>query len=201
MHFKKKLAAIFDNVKSYQILTTIKRLEVIKNNESMLYEQRMHSDSLDEGMNLSLDNVAIKLHMNKNLDLTKHDHEMLLNQAKAVYGAEHIEIIIDKLDNNLNNSQASNDINQEKFDDDYKQDLLLSKLNASGKIWDKICIKLIHQYGINIYNNWFRKLSATQDNDNVILSSDNGFIANYVKDKYLTSILNIHENVTLDIYS
>ena len=196
MHFKKKIAGIFSPIKAFNILSALTHIKLIPNNQITSCKQNINSFINDEFNDLLFDYQNIQLFFNKSIKLTQQDQKTLLNQAQAVYKISDLEIVIDNKYSNLHDNL--NNINQEKFDDSYKEELLMKKLSKSNRIWDKICIKLIKYYGINVYINWFSKLSVIKNSDqSIILDSKNSFILSYIKNNYLHTIQSINNNVYL----
>ena len=156
--FKKKLASVLSSCKAYKLLQSYICLE-IKNN-------------------------VFRIQLTESVELSELEKEVILNQAKAVYEntsgddivfIEKLEFIV--TENKNPRTRASNvAISNDKQEDSFPKG-----------IWGDIVKKLIDEYGVHVYKNWFSKLIANVDEvaSTIELNCPSQFAKEWVQDKYL----------------
>lgn len=156
--FKKKLVSVLSPCKAYKLLQSYICLE-IKNN-------------------------VLRIQLTESVELSELEKEVILNQAKAVYEntsgddivfIQDLEFIV--TENKNPRTRASNvAISNDKQEDSFPKG-----------IWGDIVKKLIDEYGVHVYKNWFSKLTANVDEveSTIELNCPSQFVADWVQDKYL----------------
>jgi hypothetical protein len=156
--FKKKLASVLSSCKAYKLLQSYICLE-IKNN-------------------------VFRIQLTESVELSELEKEVILNQAKSVYEntsgddivfIEKLEFIV--TENKNPRTRASNvAISNDKQEDSFPKG-----------IWGDIVKKLIDEYGVHVYKNWFSKLIANVDEvaSTIELNCPSQFAKEWVQDKYL----------------
>jgi hypothetical protein len=176
MHFKKKLAAVFERSKAYHLLTSYKQL---------IIEQ----------------NGVCRLVLDKSVNLTAHEQEMILSQLQASHTRTAGGVQINKLniitrrttDRNILSSSNHNKP-KEGGADTNKPNIKTPEL--PNNIWGTIRSSLIEHYGqsgVALDNHWFSKLNASIDtnNRNIILKAPTNFIKDWVQSQYSCLIATI----------
>ena len=155
--FKKKLVSVLSPCKAYKLLQSYICLE-IKNN-------------------------VLRIQLTDPVELSELEKEVILNQAKAVYQntigedivfIEKLEFIVteNKTPRILSSNVATSKDSQEK--------------NLPTGVWGEVCKKLITEYGVHVYKNWFSKLTANVDEaaSTIELKCPSQFTKEWVQDKY-----------------
>lgn len=169
-HFKKKLAAVFERNKAYHLLTSYKQL---------IIEQ----------------NGVCRLVLDKPVNLTAHEQEIILSQLQASHTSAAGGVQINKLNIVTSRTTAynasSSSSNQNKPEEggagSNKPNIETPKLLHN--IWGTIRSSLIEhhgQSGVALDNHWFSKLNASIDtnNRNITLKAPTNFIKDWVQSQY-----------------
>jgi len=156
--FKKKLVSVLSPCKAYRLLQIYICLE-IKNN-------------------------TLRIQLTESVELSELEKEVILDQAKAVYEntsgedivfIEKLEFVVteNKTPRILSSKVATSKDSQEK--------------NLPTGVWGDICKKLIAEYGVHVYRNWFSKLNAEVDEGakNLTLKTSSEFAKDWIQDKYM----------------
>jgi len=162
--FKKKLVSVLSPCKAYKLLQSYICLE-IKNN-------------------------VLRIQLTESVELSELEKEVILDQAKAVYkntSGEDIVFIQDLefvvTENKTPRTRASNvAISNDKQEDSFPKG-----------IWGDIVKKLIDEYGVHVYRNWFSKLTANVDEvaKTVTLKAINHLTKDWISSNYQDMISNI----------
>ena len=169
-HFKKKLAAVFERSKAYHLLTSYKQLIIEQNGECRLV-------------------------LDKSVNLTAHEQEIILSQLQASHSGTEGGAQINKLNIITSRTTArstfSSSSNQNKLKevgaDSDKPNIETPELPKN--IWGAIRSALIKHYGqdgVGLDNHWFSKLNASIDtnNRNITLKAPTNFIKDWVQSQY-----------------
>ena len=158
--FKKKLVSVLSPCKAYKLLQSI-CLE-IKNN-------------------------VLRIQLTESVELSELEKEVILNQAKAVYEntscddivfIQDLEFIV--TENKTLRTRSSN--------------VAISKDKQEGSfpkgIWGDIVKKLIDEYGVHVYKNWFSKLTANVDEvaSTIELNCPSQFVVDWIRTNYEDSV-------------
>ena len=119
-------------------------------------------------------------------DLSELDKQVILQQAKAVYETSSTKgeyKFIDKLEIAFSEQKP-----YAKPIDQQEQKLVLPQ-----GIWGNILQKLIEEFGLDTYRNWFSRLSAkVNDTDKSIeLKASNEYVTDWIRSNYENSISGI----------
>ena len=159
--FKKKLVSVLSPCKAYKLLQSYISLE-IKNN-------------------------VLRIQLTQPVELSELEKEVILNQAKAVYEntsgddivfIQDLEFIV--TENNTPRTRASNiTASKDKQEDSFPKG-----------IWGDIVKKLIDEYGVHVYKNWFSKLTANVDEvaSTIELKCPSQFVVNWISSNYEDSL-------------
>ncbi len=162
--FKKKLVSVLSPCKAYKLLQSYIYLE-IKNN-------------------------VLRIQLTESLELSELEKEVILNQAKAVYEntssddivfIQDLEFIV--TENKTLRTRASNiTASKDKEEDSFPKG-----------IWGDIVKKLIDEYGVHVYRNWFSKLTANVDEvaSTIELKCPSQFVADWIRDNYESTLQRI----------
>ena len=155
--FKKKLASVLSSCKACKLLQSYICLE-IKNN-------------------------VLRIQLTESVELSELEKEVILDQAKAVYEntsgedivfIEKLEFVVteNKTPRILSSKVATSKDSQEK--------------NLPTGVWGDICKKLIAEYGVHVYRNWFSKLTANVDEvaSTIELKANNEFVIDWIRTNY-----------------
>ena len=174
-HLRKKLASVLYRSRAYKLLTSYKRIEL--------------GEGVDAGRCI--------LHMQKRINLTENEKEIILNQVRATHelvgeGGEYRQI--DTLE--LKYTEWTPQLSKEE-----KSDLEIKNKSQSGHsqnvqdqgLWGKIrqiFIKTEREYGAALDNHWISKLDVKIDEQakKVELLAPSEFVKSYVEEKLLKSI-------------
>ena len=169
-HFKKKLAAVFERSKAYHLLTSYKQLIIEQNGECRLV-------------------------LDKSVNLTAHEQEIILSQLQASHSGTEGGAQINKLNiitsKAITYSRSTSSSNQNKSKEggagSNKTDIKTRELPKN--IWGAIRSSLIEHYGqdgVGLDNHWFSKLNASIDtnNRNITLKAPTNFIKDWVQSQY-----------------
>jgi hypothetical protein len=126
---------------------------------------------------------VLRIQLTESVELSELEKEVILNQAKAVYEntigddivfIEKLEFVVteNKTPRILSSKVATSKDSQEK--------------NLPTGVWGDICKKLIAEYDVHVYRNWFSKLNAEVDEvaSTIELKTPNDFVRGWVKDEY-----------------
>jgi hypothetical protein len=155
--FKRKLVSVLSPFKAYKLLQSYISLEI--------------------------NNNVLRIQLTESVELSELEKEVILNQAKAVYEntigddivfIEKLEFVVteNKTPRILSSKVATSKDSQEK--------------NLPTGVWGDICKKLIAEYDVHVYRNWFSKLNAEVDEvaSTIELKTPNDFVRGWVKDEY-----------------
>ena len=158
---KAKIAGRLEGGKAYQLLSNLKRFEIVED--------------------------VIKIHLTKQLELTENDKEIILSQAKAVYSTasgisvecvERVEFVV----------SANNNIIQQIYLNPTHQGVKHESppLELPKGIWGEISQKLIEEIGVDSYRNWLSKLTAKVDEEGktIILKAPSEFAKDWITSHY-----------------
>jgi len=133
---------------------------------------------------------VFELHLNITLELTKQTKDVILKEANAVdgyKGVERIEFVSPEKEISVKKwsmadtaTAISNNIQPEL-------------LELPQGVWGQVSKELISEYGIDIYRNWFKKLTATVDENmkTIELRASSEFVKDWIVDKYENTIAQI----------
>ena len=179
-HLKKKLASVLDRSRAYALLTSYKRVEI------------------GEGGDIG----RCILHMQKRINITPNEKEIILNQVRATHervgeGGEYrqIETLELKYPEWKSNPKSAGEKLKEKSDLEIKNnpESEYSPNNQDQGLWGKIrqiFIKTEGEYGEALDNHWISKLDVKIDEQakKVELLAPSEFVKSYVEEKLLKSI-------------
>jgi hypothetical protein len=161
---KAKIAGRLEGGKAYQLLSNLKRFEIVED--------------------------VIKIHLTKQLELTENDKDIILSQAKAVYSTasgisvECVECVergefVVSANNNIIQQIGVNPTNQGVKHES-------PPLELPKGIWGKISQKLIEEIGVDSYRNWLSKLTAKVDEEGktIILKAPSEFVKDWITSHY-----------------
>lgn len=141
-------------------------------------------------ISLEINNNVLRIQLMESVELSELENEVILNQAKAVYentSGEDI-VFIEKLEfvatenktpRILSSKVATSKDSQEK--------------NLPTGVWGEVCKKLIAEYGVHVYRNWFSKLNAEVDEvaKTVTLKAINDLTKDWISSNYQDMISSI----------
>ena len=156
--FKKKLVSVLSPCKAYRLLQIYICLE-IKNN-------------------------TLRIQLTESVELSELEKEVILDQAKAVYentSGEDI-VFIEKLEFVVTENKTSRILSSKVATSKDSQEK-----NLPTGVWGEVCKKLIAEYGVHVYRNWFSKLNAEVDEGakNLTLKTSSEFAKDWIQDKYM----------------
>lgn len=173
-HLKKKLAAVLERAKAYDVLTSFKSLD-IKQNKALIT-------------------------VNKHIELSKEDKNIILNQIRATHervddkgNIEYIEsfeiITPDRSTTHLDSSASPIELDQ-------------GFLKREG-IWDKVREKFATLEGDAIEKSWTARLKADIDKNNntINLIAPTPFIRDWINSNYLFKLESIAKDFGYNIDS
>jgi hypothetical protein len=173
MHFKKKLAAVLESSKAYHLLTSYSQL---------IIEQ----------------NGVCRLVLDKDVNLTNSEQEIILSQLQATHIGIKGNIPIEKLNIIIKKTVASSNIGEhrEQMNSNIKTPELPELPALPKNIWGTIRASLMEHYGESgegLDKHWFSKLSASIDtaNKNITLQAPTNFIKDWVQSQYSSLIATI----------
>jgi hypothetical protein len=143
-------------------------------------------DILPHLVSIEKKDEVFELHLNKALELTKQIKDSILKEANAVdgyRGVEKLEFIASEFS-----------IDEWCRVDDTTTPSSTSKQSESLElpqgVWGLISKELVAEYGIDIYRNWFKKLTATVDENTktIELKTSSEFVKDWIVDKYKNTI-------------
>jgi len=154
---KAKLVGRLEQAKAYQLLSSFKRFEVVGD--------------------------IMQIHLNKRLELTENDKEIILSQVQAVYStASGINVeCIDTIEFIF--SEKVRDVKRQcSIQTNYQKE----SVELPKGVWGNIRKALIVEYGEDVDRNWFSKLTATVDdiNKNITLKAENGMTKDWIVGNY-----------------
>ena len=170
--FKKKLVSVLSPCKAYKLL------------QSYIF--------------LEINNNVLRIQLTESVELSELEKEVILNQAKAVYEntsgddivfIEKLEFIVTEnktpriLSSNVSTSKDSPDSNLPKG------------------IWGDIVKKLIDEYGVHVYKNWFSKLTANVDEavSTIELKVPSEFVKSWIEEKYMPFLIRTTQDLGIVI--
>jgi hypothetical protein len=155
--FKRKLVSVLSPFKAYKLLQSYISLEI--------------------------NNNVLRIQLTESVELSELEKEVILDQVKAVYEntsgedivfIEKLEFIVteNKTPRILSSNVATSNDRPEK--------------NLPTGVWGEVCKKLIAEYGVHVYMNWFSKLNAEVDEgaSTIELKCPSQFTKEWVQDKY-----------------
>ena len=159
--FKKKLVSVLSPCKAYKLLQSYICLEI--------------------------NNNVFRIQLTESVELSELEKEVILNQAKSVYEntsgddivfIQDLEFIVTEnktLRTRASKVATSNDKQEDSF--------------PKG-IWGDIVKKLIDEYGVHVYKNWFSKLTANVDEaaSTIELNCPSQFVADWISTNYEDSV-------------
>jgi hypothetical protein len=158
---KKKLAATLPPRTAYQLLQSIKHME--------------------------FNDYILTITTNRVVELKPLDQQIILNQARAIYGDD----LVVKYQLPTPNSKAKkieNDTNREVGTQTKQRENSVNELRGE---WGQIRQSLILYYGEAIDKSWFSKLeqvSVDEMTNTIMLKAPTGFIRDYVNGHYLATM-------------
>ena len=162
--FKKKLVSVLSPCKAYKLLQSYICLE-IKNN-------------------------VLRIQLTESVELSELEKEVILNQAKAVYentSGDDIVFIQDLdcivTENKTQRTRASKvATSNDKQEDSFPKG-----------IWGDIVKKLIDEYGVHVYKNWFSKLTANVDEvaSTIELNCPSQFVVDWISTNYEDTVRSV----------
>lgn len=159
--FKKKLVSVLSPCKAYKLLQSY--------------------------ICLKINNNVFRIQLTESVELSELEKEVILNQAKAVYEntsgddivfIEKLEFVV--IENKTLRTRASNvAISKDKEEDSFPKG-----------IWGDIVKKLIDEYGVHVYKNWFSKLTANVDEvaSTIELKCPSQFVVDWIRTNYEDSV-------------
>ena len=138
---------------------------------------------LQSYISLEINNNVLRIQLTESVELSELEKEVILNQAKAVYEntigddivfIKKLEFVATK-DKTLRASVATMPQSNDG-----------PESNLPQGIWGEVCKKLIAEYGVHVYMNWFSKLTANVDEgaSTIELQCPSQFTKEWVQDKY-----------------
>lgn len=158
-HFKKKLAAVLERSKAYKLLTAYKSIEV------------------KEGV--------AKITLTKQVELTKLDQELILDQVRATQGGieegEYLQI-----------EEIEFTIPQKQYQSELKTNQPIKSIYPDT-IWGKIrqaIASSLGRDGDSLDKSWISKLEAeiNEESRAVILKAPSGFVKDWIENNYQKQI-------------
>ena len=141
-----------------------------------------------------LTGAVMEIHLKNHIDFTNHDKQIILSAIQAVYGEiETIEFVVQKIASKLANSISNKQTNQSKE--------TFESLKLPKDDWGIVLKQLIEKYGVNIYKNWFSKLTANIDKTTrtIELKAANTMVEYWVSSNYKEVITQIMNNMGLKL--
>jgi hypothetical protein len=174
---KAKIAGRLEAGKAYQLLSSLKRFEIVED--------------------------VIKIHLTKQLELTENDKDIILSQAKAVYSTasgisvecvERVEFVV-SANNNIIQQIGVSPTNQSVKHES-------PPLELPKGIWGEISQKLIEEIGVDSYRNWLSKLTAKVDEEGktIILKAPSEFVKDWLVSNYDILLQNIARDTGMQIH-
>ena len=132
-------------------------------------------------------NNKLRIQLTESVELSELEKEVILNQAKAVYEntscddivfIQDLEFIV--TENKTLRTRASNvTMPKGKQEDSFPKG-----------IWGDIVKKLIDEYGVHVYKNWFSKLTANIDEaaSTIELKCPSQFVVDWIRTNYEDSL-------------
>ena len=162
--FKKKLVSVLKPCKAYKLLQSYIFLE-IKNN-------------------------VLRIQLMESVELSELEKEVILNQAKAVYEntigddivfIEELEFVV--TENRIPKARAFKVVTSKDSPES----------NLPKGIWGEVCKKLIADYGVHVYRNWFSKLTANVDEaaSTIELKCPSQFVVDWIRTNYEYSVRSV----------
>ena len=159
---KAKLVGRLESSKAYELLSRLKRFEVVGDN--------------------------MRIHITRNIELTENDRDIILSQVQAVYSTvsginvervESVEFVVSGESDNLSAPVHTGSIAQ--FTKPVEPTLELPE-----GVWGDIRKALIAEYGVDTDRNWFSKLTAEVDEieKTIELKCHSEFVMDWVRTNY-----------------
>jgi hypothetical protein len=133
---------------------------------------------------------VFELYLNKTLELTKQTKDAILKEANAVDGYKGVE--------RLEFVSPQKEISVEKWSmadtaTAISNNIQPKPLELPQGLWGQVSKELISEYGIDIYRNWFKKLTATVDENmkTIELKASSEFVKDWIVDKYENTMAQI----------
>jgi hypothetical protein len=162
--FKKKLVSVLSPCKAYKLLQSY--------------------------ICLKINNNVFRIQLTESVELSELEKEVILNQAKAVYEntscddivfIQDLEFIV--TENKTLRTRASNvTMSKDKEEDSFPKG-----------IWGDIVKKLIDEYGVYVYKNWFSKLTANVDEvaSTIELNCPSQFVVDWISTNYEDTVRSV----------
>ena len=154
-------------------------------------------DILPHLVSIEKQEEVFKLHLNKTLELTEQMKCSILKEAKAVdgyRGIERLEFILPKKETTTTKWSRADTATPNS---NTKQ---AEPLELPKGIWGKVSKELVAEYGIDIYRNWFTKLTAKVDENTktIELTAYSEFVKEWIVDKYENQLRKITKNLNVE---
>jgi hypothetical protein len=140
---------------------------------------------------------VFELHLNRTLELTKQTKDVILKEANAVDGYKGVE--------RLEFISPEKEISVKKWSmADTATAIYNSRqpesLELPQGVWGQVSKELISAYGVDIYRNWFKKLTATADENakTIALKTSSEFVRDWIVDKYENQLRKITNKLNIE---
>lgn len=133
---------------------------------------------------------VFELHLNKTLELTKQTKDAILKEANAVdgyKGVERLEFVLPQKEISVEKWSMADTATA------ISNNIQPKSLELPQGLWGQVSKELISEYGIDIYRNWFKKLTATVDENmkTIELKASSEFAKDWIIDKYENTMAQI----------
>jgi len=155
-------------------------------------------DILPHLVSIEKQGEVFKLHLNKTLELTEQMKNSILKEAKAVdgyRGIERLEFILPKKETSTTKCSRADTATPNSNTKQAKP------LELPKGIWGQVSKALVAEYGIDIYINWFTKLTAKVDENTktIELTAYSEFVKEWIVDKYENTIAQIMGTIGFEL--
>jgi hypothetical protein len=136
---------------------------------------------------IEFDNSVLTITVSRVAELKSLDRQIILNQAKAVYGVD-LTVKYQLQTPNSKAKRIKNNANYSAITDVKQQSNSREWLRNE---WGQIRQALILYYGKAIDKSWFAKLeqvSVDETTNTIMLKAPTGFIKDYIRNHYLTTM-------------
>jgi len=142
---------------------------------------------------------VFKLHLSKELELTEQIKYSILKEANAVdgfKGVERLEFVFPEKEISIEEWCREDDTTIPSFNSGQSESLELPQ-----GVWGKISKELVAKYGVDVYRNWFKKLTATVDENTktIELRVYSEFVKDWIVDKYENTIAQIAATIGFEL--
>ena len=140
---------------------------------------------------------VFELHLNRTLELTKQTKDAILKEAKAVdgyRGVERLEFVSSEKETYVKKWSMADTATA------ISNNIQPKPLELPQGLWGQVSKELISEYGIDIYRNWFKKLTATVDENmkTIELKASSEFVKDWIVDKYENQLRKITNNLNIE---